>query len=173
MTVQDLHFKNKVNFIGGQYVPSNESDTIEILSPSTGNVIGEIPKGCKADAENALEVAQAAQKAWAKLTARSRQNILRTFANKIRDNKHILAPMLVAEQGKLLSVAEMEVDVTATFIDYACDNALTIEGDILPSDNQDEKIYIHKVPRGVVVGITAWRIKCHQRYRLSRGANLM
>lgn len=156
MTVQDLHFKNKVNFIGGQYVPSNESDTIEILSPSTGNVIGEIPKGCKADAENALEVAQAAQKAWAKLTARSRQNILRTFANKIRDNKHILAPMLVAEQGKLLSVAEMEVDVTATFIDYACDNALTIEGDILPSDNQDEKIYIHKVPRGVVVGITAW-----------------
>lgn len=139
MTVQELDFKNNVNFIGGEYVSSKADGKIEILSPATGKVIGEIPKGCKEDAEQALDVAQAAQKSWAKLTARTRQNILRTFANKIRENKHILAPMLVSEQGKLLSVAEMEVDVTATFIDYACDNALTIEGDILPSDNQDEK----------------------------------
>lgn len=151
MTIQ-----NNVNFIGGEYIASKSQNTIDILSPSTGKVIGHIPAGCAEDAQHALAVANAAQKGWAKLTARNRQNILRKFANKIRDNKHILAPLLVAEQGKLLTVAEMEVDVTATFIDYACDNALTIEGDILPSDNQDEKIYIHKVPRGVVVGITAW-----------------
>lgn len=155
MTIK-LEYKNDVNFIGGQYVPSKVDDKIQILSPSSGEVIGSIPKGCAEDANESLAIANTAQKGWAKLTARTRQNILRNFANKIRENKHILAPMLVAEQGKLLSVAEMEVDVTATFIDYACDNALTIEGDILPSDNEDEKIYIHKVPRGVVVGITAW-----------------
>jgi lactaldehyde dehydrogenase/glycolaldehyde dehydrogenase len=147
---------NNVNFIAGEYIASKVPDTIDVLNPSTGAVLGHIPAGCAEDAQHALAVANAAQKGWAKMTARNRQSILRTFANKIRDNKHILAPMLVAEQGKLLSVAEMEVDVTATFIDYACDHALTIEGDILPSDNQDEKIYIHKVPRGVVVGITAW-----------------
>lgn len=151
-----MNFHNNVNFINGEYVASKASGTIEILSPSTGKKIGEIPKGCIEDAQYALESANVGQKKWAKLTARTRQNILRVFANKIRENKDILAPMLVAEQGKLLSVAQMEVDVTATFIDYACDHALTIEGDILPSDNDDEKIYIHKVPRGVVVGITAW-----------------
>ncbi len=151
-----MNFHNNVNFINGEYVASKVSGTIEILSPSTGKKIGEIPKGCIEDAQYALESANVGQKKWAKLTARTRQNILRVFANKIRENKDILAPMLVAEQGKLLSVAQMEVDVTATFIDYACDHALTIEGDILPSDNEDEKIYIHKVPRGVVVGITAW-----------------
>ncbi|MBU3005403.1 aldehyde dehydrogenase [Paraglaciecola arctica] len=156
MTAQNLKFQNNVNFVGGKYLSSHSTNMIEILSPSTGKVIGEIPEGCAEDAQHALDVAQAAQKPWAKLTARTRQNILRKFANKIRENKAVLAPMIVAEQGKLLSVAEMEVDVTATFIDYACDNALTIEGDILPSDNEDEKIYIHKVPRGVVVGITAW-----------------
>ncbi|KXI28814.1 aldehyde dehydrogenase [Paraglaciecola hydrolytica] len=156
LTLQELKFHNNVNFIGGEYIPSKANGIIEILSPASGKVIGEIPKGCAEDAQHALQVANAAQKSWAKLTARTRQKILRNFANKIRENKHILAPMLVAEQGKLLSVAQMEVDVTATFIDYACDHALTIEGDILPSDNPDEKIYIHKVPRGVVVGITAW-----------------
>lgn len=151
-----MNFKNNVNFINGEYVASSVEGTIDILNPATGQVLASIPRGCEQDAQKALESAQTAQKAWAKLTARTRQNILRKFAQKIRDNKHILAPMIVAEQGKLLSVAEMEVDVTASFIDYACDHALTIEGDILPSDNPDEKIYIHKVPRGVVVGITAW-----------------
>lgn len=151
-----LNFQNNVNFINGEYVKSTSSEIIEVLSPSTGKKIGEIPSGTQEDAQNALKVADDAQKSWAKLPSRQRQNILRKFANLIRDNKSVLAPMIVAEQGKLLSVAEMEVDVTATFIDYACDNALTIEGDILPSDNEDEKIYIHKVPRGVVVGITAW-----------------
>ena len=156
MSTESLNFKNNVNFINGEYIASKADGIIEILSPSTGNKIGEIPEGCREDAQLALETADAGQKKWAKLTARTRQNILRDFANKIRENKDILAPMLVAEQGKLLSVAQMEVDVTATFIDYACDNALTVEGDILPSDNENEKIYIHKVPRGVVVGITAW-----------------
>lgn len=156
MSIDNLKFQNNVNFVGGEFISSHSSGVIEIQSPSTGKVIGEIPQGCVEDVQHVLETANTAQKSWAKLTARTRQQILRKFANVIRDNKHILAPMLVAEQGKLLSVAEMEVDVTATFIDYACDNALTIEGDILPSDNPDEKIYIHKVPRGVVVGITAW-----------------
>lgn len=156
MSSSEFAFKNNLNFINGDYIASKVAGTIDILNPSTGKKIGEIPEGCREDAQLALETADAAQKKWAKLTARTRQNILRTFANKIRENKDILAPMLVAEQGKLLSVAQMEVDVTATFIDYACDHALTIEGDILPSDNENEKIYIHKVPRGVVVGITAW-----------------
>lgn len=151
-----MNFKNNVNFIDGGYVKSASEATIDILNPSTGKVIGHIPNGCEQDAQLSLISSQAAQKKWAKLTARERQTTLRLFAQKIRENKDVLAPMIVAEQGKLLSVAEMEVNVTATFIEYACDNALTIEGDILPSDNLNEKIYIHKVPRGVVVGITAW-----------------
>ena len=34
--------------------------------------------------------------------------------------------------------------------------ARRIEGDIIPSDNPDEQIWIQKVSRGVVVAITAW-----------------
>ena len=104
----------------------------------------------------ALETAQRAQKNWAKFTARKRAELLRSFAAGIRQETELLARLLVAEQGKLLDMAQGEVNGTATFIEYACDNALTLEGDILPSDNEGEKIYIHKVPRGVVVGITAW-----------------
>ena len=50
----------------------------------------------------------------------------------------------------------MEVAVTASFIEYACEDARRIEGDIIPSDNPGEQIWIQKVPKGVVVAITAW-----------------
>jgi len=147
---------NKVNFIDGKYVPSRESGVIGVHSPSTGDLVGEIPAGCAEDAQAALDAAQVAQKSWAALTARTRANILRKFAAAIREETENLAELLVREQGKLLDVARGEVEGAATFIEYACDNALTLEGDILPSDNEGEKIYIHKVPRGVVVAITAW-----------------
>lgn len=147
---------NNQNFIHGEYVGSSVADTIDVLSPSTGELVGTIPAGSAADAQAALESAQLGQKLWAKKTARERQTILRKFAAIIRDNNEQLATLLVKEQGKLIDVARMEAEVTATFIEYACDNALTMEGDILPSDIPDEKIYIHKVPRGVIVAITAW-----------------
>ncbi|KVX01293.1 aldehyde dehydrogenase [Shewanella frigidimarina] len=151
-----MQVRNNVNFLNGEYVASKATGTIKVFSPSTGELVGEIPEGCAQDAQDALEIAQIAQKSWAKLTPRARATILRQFAAGIRDNADGLAELLVKEQGKLLSVAKMEVNVTATFVEYACDNALTLQGDILPSDHENEKIYIHKVPKGVVVAITAW-----------------
>jgi lactaldehyde dehydrogenase / glycolaldehyde dehydrogenase len=151
-----MTIKNNVNFINGEYISSSNSDTISVLSPSTGEQVGTIPKGSIEDAQQALEAATVAQTQWAQKTPRERATILRRFAQGIRDNNERLAELLVQEQGKLIDVARMEANVTATFIEYACDNALTIKGDIIPSDHENEKIYIHKVPRGVVVAITAW-----------------
>ncbi|HEY8570288.1 aldehyde dehydrogenase family protein, partial [Microbulbifer sp.] len=151
-----MAIKNNVNFINGEYVSSLSNDIIEVLNPSTGELLGTIPKGCAEDADAALKAAKQAQKSWAKWTARNRAALLRKFAVAIRAESESLAKLLVMEQGKLIGVARAEVNATATFIEYACDNALTQEGDILPSDNEDEKIFIHKVPRGVVVAITAW-----------------
>lgn len=151
-----IKIKNNLHFINGEYVASKTSGNIPVYSPSTGEQLGSIPAGCEEDAQYALEVANAAQKSWRKVTARNRAKILRKFAAGIRAQADELAHLLVLEQGKLISVADIEVEATATFIEYACDNALTLEGDILPSDNEGEKIYIHKYPKGVVVGITAW-----------------
>lgn len=151
-----MEFKNNLNFINGQYVAAPTDQIIEVLNPATGKVIGSIPASPESEAENALIAAKNAQKGWAATTARERQSILRKFAAGIRARRDKLAQMVTLEQGKVLELAYIDVDATASFIEYACDNALTIEGDILPSDAPDETIYIHKVPRGVVVAITAW-----------------
>ncbi len=143
-------------FIDGQWVDNNTGETADIFSPTDESVVGTVQFGDEADAKKALLAAEKAQKSWKKVPARKRAELMRTFAQEIRDNKDELATILVKEQGKLFSLAQMEVEVTATFIEYACDWARQIEGDIVPSDNPNEHIWIHKIPRGVVVAITAW-----------------
>ncbi len=143
-------------FINGKWVTSTSGETIDIINPSNEEVIAKVQNGTAEEALTALEAADKAQKSWKKLPARSRADLLYKLADEIDANLDRLAELLVREQGKLLKVAKMETAVTASFIRYACEGARRIEGDIIPSDNENEQIWIQKVPRGVVVAITAW-----------------
>ena len=143
-------------FINGQWANSKSGQTEAVLSPSTGAVVAHIQNGNEVDAQVSLEAAKSAQLEWRRTPARARAELLRAFAAEIRANKERLAQLLVMEQGKLLRVAEMEVEVTSSFIEYACDWARQMDGDIVKSDNPNEHIWIHKIPRGVVIAITAW-----------------
>ncbi|MDA0194408.1 MAG: aldehyde dehydrogenase [Bacteroidetes bacterium] len=143
-------------FINGEWVNSKTGKSENIYNPSNEEVVGTVPIGDASDAERALNAAEKAHKSWKKMPARARAELMRAFATEIRANKDRLAQLLVREQGKIFSLAQGEVEVTATFIEYACDWARQIEGDIVPSDNPGEQIWIQKISRGVVVAITAW-----------------
>lgn len=143
-------------FINGEWVKSTSGETIAIVNPSTEEVVANVQNGTAEEALEALKAAEKAQKEWKKLPARSRADMLYKLADEIDSNTEHLAQLLTKEQGKLLKVARFEVAVTASFIRYACEGARRIEGDIIPSDNPNEQIWIQKVPRGVVVAITAW-----------------
>ncbi|TVZ09187.1 lactaldehyde dehydrogenase/glycolaldehyde dehydrogenase [Cellulophaga sp. RHA_52] len=143
-------------FINGEWVTSTSGETIAIVNPSTEEVVANVQNGTAEEALEALKAAEKAQKEWKKLPARSRADMLYKLADEIDANTEHLAQLLTKEQGKLLKVARFEVAVTASFIRYACEGARRIEGDIIPSDNPNEQIWIQKVPRGVVVAITAW-----------------
>ncbi|WP_298537463.1 aldehyde dehydrogenase [uncultured Algibacter sp.] len=143
-------------FINGEWRTSTSGETIDIISPSTEEVVARVQNGTAEEALETLEHADKAQKEWKKLPARERADLLYKLADEIEANTEHLAVLLTKEQGKLLKVARFEVAVTASFIRYAAEGARRIEGDIIPSDNPNEQIWIQKVPRGVVVAITAW-----------------
>ncbi len=143
-------------YVGGQWINAKNGKTTQVISPSTEEVLAEIQDGDEQDAQPALAIAKKAQREWSKTPAKKRADILRKLASLIREDKQRLAELLVREQGKLLKVAFGEVEATSTFIEYACDWARQMDGDIVQSDNENEQIHIHKIPRGVVVAITAW-----------------
>lgn len=143
-------------FINGEFVASKSSDVIEVLNPCTEEVISHIPKGHIDDAKHALESARNAQSAWEALTAIERASYLKKMAEVIRVNRVALAKTLATEQAKVLSLAQVEIDVTAEYFDYNAGWARRIEGEIIQSDRHKEMIYLNKVPIGVAVGICPW-----------------
>ncbi|GIZ09541.1 aldehyde dehydrogenase [Flavobacterium sp. UMI-01] len=143
-------------FINGEWKTSTSGETIDVLSPATEEVVARVQNGTAEEALETLAFADKAQKEWKKKPARERAELLYKFSNEIKANSEYLAQLIVKEQGKLLKVARFEVAVASSFIEYACEGARRIEGDIIPSDNPNEQIWIQKVPRGVIVAITAW-----------------
>ena len=148
--------KNYKLYINGAWVEASSKNKDKIINPTNEKVVGTVQQATAKDATKALKAAEKAQKKWRQVPARQRAELLRSFCAEIRKNAEKLAKLTTNEQGKLLKVARFEVEVTCTFIEYACEWARHIEGDILPSDNPNEQIWINKVPRGVVVAITAW-----------------
>ncbi|MEL7120310.1 MAG: aldehyde dehydrogenase [Bacteroidota bacterium] len=143
-------------FINGEWVDSTSGEFTDVINPSNEDLVARIQNCTVEETNKTLEVAETAQKSWKKIPARKRAECLYQFAAEIKKQSDYLAQLLVKEQGKLLKVAKMEVAVTASFIEYAAEGARRIEGDIIPSDNPNEQIWIQKIPRGVVVAITAW-----------------
>ena len=144
------------HFIGGQWTASTGKDFIDVENPATEEIIAQVPMGTVDDAERALEAAKAAQPAWEALPPIERGNLLRRLAQLILENRERLARIVVAEQGKPLAEARGEIEGAALYLTYAAEEARRMSGDILPSDNAEEQIWIQRCAYGVVVGLTAW-----------------
>ncbi|MDR1824866.1 MAG: aldehyde dehydrogenase [Bifidobacteriaceae bacterium] len=142
------------NFINGELRPASE--VIQVENPFTQQIIAEVAKGGAAEADDALQAARAAQPAWAKKSAAARGEVLKQFAQVIRDHRVELAELLMHEQAKIAPLAQVEIDVTATYFDYYAGWARVYEGEIINSDDPQENIFLFQKPIGVVVGICPW-----------------
>ncbi len=143
-------------FINGNFVDSSSGEVFKVINPSTEEEISEVAQGTVEDTQKAVDAAYEAQKRWAKLPAVERAKYLRKVADGIREKADMFTNILVEEQGKTKSLARIEVDFTADYIDYMAEWARRIEGEIIQSDRPNENILLYKMPIGVVAGILPW-----------------
>ena len=143
-------------YINGRFCESRSGKWIEVLNPSTEEVISRQPDGTLEDVQEAIDAAEAAQPAWAAIPAAERAVYLHKMADGIRANFDKFQEILVREQGKTQALAGVEVGVTATYFDYMAEFARRIEGEIIQSDNRGETMMLFKEPIGVAAGILPW-----------------
>ncbi|MBQ6051406.1 MAG: aldehyde dehydrogenase [Bacteroidaceae bacterium] len=143
-------------YINGKFVESSSGKWINVLNPSTEEVISRQPDGTVEDVNAALDAAKAAQKEWAKTPACERAEYLKKMANGIRARENDFVEIIMREQGKTRNWASIEVGATIAYFDYMATFARHIEGEIIQSDNRGETIYLSKKPIGVVAGILPW-----------------
>lgn len=140
--------------IDGEWVEG--SGTIEVENPATGDIVATVPAGGDAEAAAALDAAARAQPAWEALPPVRRADHLRRLAALVERDGETLARLVTMEQGKPLAEARGEVAGTALYLTYAAEEARRLTGDILPSDEPEEQVWIQRVAHGVVVALTAW-----------------
>jgi lactaldehyde dehydrogenase/glycolaldehyde dehydrogenase len=136
-------------FVGGETM-------LPVVNPATEEVISEVPAATPEQVNQAVLAAERAQPEWARLPAIRRAGYLREIAAAVRAKKTHLARTIVEEQGKILSLAEVEVDFSADYLDYMAEFARRYEGEIIQSDRPGENILLFKAPIGVIAGILPW-----------------
>ncbi len=145
-------------FNGKEWVVSTSGKTTEVHSPIDQSVLGTIQVVTTAEIDAVMESAKTFQSAWEAMPLYQRVKIMHLAADWIRHFADYLIPLLMREIGKITDEAKGEIMRTADLTDYFADEAQSIRGETMESDNfpgfEKGKIaLIERVAYGTVVAI--------------------
>ncbi|WP_370979052.1 aldehyde dehydrogenase family protein [Agaribacterium sp. ZY112] len=143
-------------YIDGQWVDSSAGKTFDVENPANEEVWATVPDCTTDDVQRALESSREAQLAWQQLPAIERGRWIMKIVEALKPKRDHFANLLVLEQGKTLPEAYGEFDDTLNYLTYSAEAARRIEGNIFPSDQPNEQLWIQKVPYGVTLGLCAY-----------------
>lgn len=138
-------------FIDGKFIENASGKWINVLNPSTEEVISKMPDGTVEDAKRAIEAAERAQEQWERTPSIERASYLVKIAAGIRKREKELTDIIVREGGKTQGLANVEVLFTADYLDYMAGWARRYEGEIIPSDRPRETIMLFKKAIGLLL----------------------
>jgi 1-pyrroline dehydrogenase len=151
VTVQQLQ-----NFVGGGFVDAVEGGTMEVLNPSTGEVIAEVPRGTQADVDRAVEAAKKAWPEWREVTPAERAELLLKLAELIDEHTEELAQLESQNVGKPLAAARDEMPVCADNLRFFAGAARILEGRATGEYMAGYTSWIRREPIGIVGQISPW-----------------
>jgi 1-pyrroline dehydrogenase len=144
------------NFVGGEWVDSAGGETMEVVNPSTGEVIAEVARSTAEDADRAVQAAKAALAEWLETTPGERAELLFKLADLIDENADELAALESKNVGKPLSYAKDELPVAADNIRFFAGAARVLEGRAAGEYMRGYTSMLRREPIGVVAGIAPW-----------------
>jgi acyl-CoA reductase-like NAD-dependent aldehyde dehydrogenase len=143
-------------FVDGAWVDAASGATFTAESPATGETIGEVAEGGREDAQRAIEAANRASDAWARLTAFERAEKMHAVAEAIGRRRDELARTLTLDQGKPISESNDEVEELLLYWRMAAEDAKRLEGRLPNSFSPGKRVMLLRRPRGVIGVITPW-----------------
>jgi betaine-aldehyde dehydrogenase len=151
------------NVVGGEVVAGSADDVIEVVNPSSEDVLGSFTASTEADVAAAVAVAKAAFPGWAGRTPGERANLLRELADLVEENLAGLTQIEVADAGKPVTAARDEelpgvLDALRHFAAAGRMSAAQAAGEYAKGNTT----YLRREPMGVVAGITPWNFPLWQ-----------
>ncbi len=142
--------------INGLWVKGAAGTRFDVLDPSNGHKLADVANLGPADAEAAIQAANAAWPAWRAKTGKERSIILRKWFDLLMANQEDLGRIMTAEQGKPFPEAKGEVAYGASFVEWFAEEAKRVNGETLPQFDNNRRLMVIKQPIGVCAAITPW-----------------
>ncbi|MBG2914884.1 NAD-dependent succinate-semialdehyde dehydrogenase [Proteus terrae] len=143
-------------YIDGLWCNAKNNETVDVVDPATGILLGTVPNMATQEAIMAVDAAQKALPKWRALTAHQRGALLQNWFRLITENKRKLAELMTFEQGKPVAEAEGEIAYAASFIEWFAEQGKRTNGEIIPSPSADKRLMVIKQGIGVCAAITPW-----------------
>jgi betaine-aldehyde dehydrogenase len=148
-------------FIGGEWVQPEGGGVIEVISPSTEEVIGTAPDGTPADMDKAVAAARRAfdEGPWPHLSPVERAEVLGRLSQALQAQAQDLADTISGENGSPKQWSIMGQVFSATMV---LDTYVRLATEYEWVDTRDgilgNKVRVRRAPVGVVAGITPWNV---------------
>jgi aminobutyraldehyde dehydrogenase len=144
------------NFVGGEWVEAVEGETMEVLNPSTGEVMAEVPRGSEKDVERAIDAAKKALPDWLEKTPKDRMERLLALADVMEASGEELTQLESTNVGKPMSIAGDEIPFSADNLRFFAGAARNLEGKSAAEYVEGYTSILRREPLGIVAGITPW-----------------
>ncbi|MEB3097652.1 aldehyde dehydrogenase family protein [Achromobacter sp. D10] len=147
--------QNKL-FIDGRFVDAAAGGTIDVLNPHDGSLITAIAAAEAEDVDRAVQAAQRAFPAWARMAAADRGRLLLKLADLIEANAEELAQLETLDTGHpIRDTRGLDVPRTAGCFRYFGGMADKLQGSVIPVESGFLN-YVQRAPIGVVGQIVPW-----------------
>jgi betaine-aldehyde dehydrogenase len=144
-------------YINGEFVAPRSSAVLDVIDPSTSEVIAQCPDAGAEDVDRAVRAARAAfdDGPWKEATAQDRGRALFKLAEIVRGRAGELADLETRNTGKPIVEAEFDIADVATCFEYYGGLATKIHGDVIPVPDNAMSLALRE-PIGVAGQIVPW-----------------
>jgi len=144
-------------YINGEFVPSESTDWLDVIDPSTTETIARVPDASPRDIDRAVAAARRAfdEGPWKDSTAQDRGRVLFKLAEVVRRRSDELAEIEARNTGKPIVEAEFDIADVATCFEYYGGLATKIHGDVVPVPDNAMSLALRE-PVGVAGQIVPW-----------------
>lgn len=135
-----------------------DGETMEVRSPWDHGLLGRVTIATRQDAREAVTHAAASLRRTRALPRWKRKEILEDIAASLIDQKERFAQLIVAEAGKPIRAARIEVERAIQVFKTAAEEAVRLGGESIPLDlsegNEGKWGLVQRFPIGPVLAIT-------------------
>src|ERR671919_459097 len=145
-------------YMGGEWVPPAGQGTIEVVNPTTEEVIGRIPEGTPEDADRAVRAARAAFESWSRTSPYERAGYCAAIGARLDERGDELAALITSELGMPIGLSRM-IQAGLPALTFASMPELAEE---IAWEEEVGNSLIVREPAGVIAAITPWNYPLHQ-----------